>query len=151
VPGRTRSNPTTFVDPRLRGLLRPPCHASLLLAPFGLPSPRQNRMSPTHARTHVRMSQPSQTNVRTVRGVTKIRNCLKIFLKDTSWKVYRFYRRRGQDGRYNAKRLHDTNTTPRRKQYNPHQPSDMTRLVSTPAKNSKEGIHRTSRPCHNQS
>src|SRR4051812_4964230 len=27
-------------------------------------------------------------------------------------KVYRIHRRRDQDGRYNAKRLHDTNTTP---------------------------------------
>jgi hypothetical protein len=49
------------------------------------------------------------------------------------------------------KRLHDTNTTPRGQQYNPHQPSDKTRLASTPAKNGKEGIHRASRPRHNLS
>jgi hypothetical protein len=39
------------------------------------------------------------------------------------------------------KRLHDTNTTPRGQQHNPHQPSDRTHLASTPAKNGKEGIH----------
>jgi hypothetical protein len=35
----------------------------------------------------------------------------KFFLKDTLWEVYRFHRRRGQDGRYNVKRLPDTNAT----------------------------------------
>jgi hypothetical protein len=73
---------------------------------------------------------------------------LKLF-KDTPWEVYLFHRRRGQDGRYNAKRIHDTNTTPHGQQHNPHQPSDKTRLASTPAKNGKEGIHRASRPRHN--
>jgi hypothetical protein len=47
-------------------------------------------------------------------SITLIRVFLHAFLffKDTPGEVHRFYRERGQDGLYNDKRLHDTNTTP---------------------------------------
>jgi hypothetical protein len=46
-----------------------------------------------------------------------------VFFKDTPWEVYLFHRRRVQDGRYNAKRLPDTNAT-HGSHHNLHRPND---------------------------
>ena len=61
-----------------------------------------------------------------------------------------FYRRRGQDGRYNAKRQHDTNTTPHGLQTQPT-PAEQQDSPCTPSAINSEGrVHRASRPRHDR-